>query len=77
MTSDRKHLSQDISCTKQCSSLQRPVMHFNPETFKVAIQIPRNGHGAKGTNPYVSYSVVIDLPKFFPYDILKDCYYYY
>ena len=39
MTSGRKHISQDNSCTKQCQFLQRRDMHFNPETFNVAMQI--------------------------------------
>ena len=41
MTSGRKHISQDNSCTKQCQFLQRRDMHFNPETFNVAMQILR------------------------------------
>ena len=75
MSSDRKR----ISCTKQCSVLQRREMHSNPETFKVAIQILRSR--AKGSNhhrnyfclrvPYSSncysqFRVVIDLFKFPP-----------
>ena len=39
MTSERKHISQDISCTRQCQFLQRRGMHFNPETFNVVMQI--------------------------------------
>ena len=64
-------------------------MHFNPETFKVAMQILRNV--AKGTNHhrnhfclYVSYSsnfysqfrTVIDLLTFFLCDILVSWYDY-
>ena len=41
MTSGRKHISLDNSCTKQCQFLQRRDMHFNPETFNVAMQILR------------------------------------
>ena len=41
MTSERKHISQDISCTKECQFLQRRGMHFNPETFNVVMQIIR------------------------------------
>ena len=46
MTSDRKHLSEDISCTKQCLFLQHRDMHFNPEIIDLGMQIVRNG--AKG-----------------------------
>ena len=46
MTSDRRYLSQDISCSKQYWFLQRRDKHFYPETFKVATQILS---GTKGT----------------------------
>ena len=49
----KKHLSLDISCTKQCWFLHHRDMHFNPKTFMVAMQILRNG--AKGTNHYRNY----------------------
>ena len=35
MASDRRYLSQDISCSKQYWFLQRRDKHFYPETFKV------------------------------------------
>ena len=59
MTSDREHLSQGItcSCTKQLWFLQRQDMLFNPKTFKVAMQILRNG--IKGTNYYRIINIII------------------
>ena len=51
MTSEEVPL-EDVSCSKQYWFQQSRDMHFNPETFKVAIQILS---GVKGTYYHESH----------------------